>query len=95
MTKKIQYFLPDLSKNLGIGRIHDIHVAEFEGQPVLRIECDSVDDGEYKTVTSQKRQSGIPKRAQNNEPRSFGEKVAEGAKDFFFNPERNKGKFGN
>lgn len=92
MTEKIQYFLPDLSKSLGIGRIYDIHIADVGGRKVLRIECESVDNGGYKTVTSHKRESGIPKRQQNDEPKSFGEKAAEAAKDFLFNPKRNKGK---
>lgn len=101
MTEKIQYYMSDLADKLGIGDIKEIHVAEVDGRPVLRIECDALESGGYKTIksSSQQRKSkstrGSDKRSNDQEPQSFTEKLAYGAKDFFLNPERNRGKFGN
>lgn len=101
MPERIQYFMGDLSDKLGIGNIKEIHVADVGGKPVLRIECDVLESGGYKTIKSSSPQRkskstrGSAKRTNAREPQSFTEKLAYGAKDFLLNPERNRGKFGN
>lgn len=97
MTQKLQYYLPDLAKALGVGHIHHVYVAEVDNQTVLRIECDEAPkQEEYKTVRVQrkpKQEKQSRKDPENQHaPITFGEKLAAGAKDFFLNPERNKGK---
>ena len=84
MTEKIQYFMSDLEHILKIGEIKEIHVADQNGRPVLRIECD-----EYKTVSAvpvKKAKKAKPEK----KPKTMTEKLLTGAKDFLFNPERNR-----
>jgi hypothetical protein len=98
MTERIQYYMSDLADKLGIGDIKEIHISDVGERPVLRIECDSLESGGYKTIksTPQQRKSKSSrepaKRSTVQEPQTFTEKLAIGAKDFFLNPERNKGK---
>jgi hypothetical protein len=98
MTEKIQYFMSDLSYKLGIGEITEIHVAEQNGRPVLRITCDDIKKDEYKTVQvpkgvrAPKKAASPKKQAPDTKPMTLPEKLALGAKDFFLNPERNKNK---
>ena len=106
-AKKIQFFMSDLAYKLDIGQIREIHVAEQNGQKVLRIECEKKEESEYKTVKASKtvkpEKSGKPARTVRNisgkrnsaksstEP-TLPQKMAAAAKDFLLNPERNKGK---
>ncbi len=96
MTEKIQFFMSDLAYKLEVGEIKEIHVAEQNGRKVLRLECEKMETSEYKTVhASKSAKTTVPKkREQTEKPQTFTEKLAVGAKDFFLNPERNKGKFG-
>lgn len=97
MTEKIQFFMSDLAYKLEVGEIKEIHVAEQNGRKVLRLECEKMETSEYKTVhASKSAKTIVPKKREQPEgkPKSFTEKVAAGAADFFLNPERNKGKFG-
>jgi hypothetical protein len=101
MTEKIQYFMSDLALKLNVGEIKEIHVAEQNGQPVLRIECEKMETSEYKTVRATK--TPKPNRCQHQakepaKPVTLKEKLVAGVKDFLFNPKRNKSKkdpFGN
>ena len=61
MTQKIQYFMPDLARALKLGKIIQIHIAEDNGQTVLRIECEPA--GEYKTVKAEKQRQSAPKKS--------------------------------
>ena len=93
MTEKIQYFMSDLAYKLQVGEIKEIHVAEQNGQKVLRMECEKMETSEYKTVRASR--STKPKTAPKNKPatiQAWPEKLAAGAKDFLFNPARNKNK---
>jgi hypothetical protein len=101
MTEKIQYFMSDLEHILKIGEIKEIHVADQNGRPVLRITCDSEPKYDYKTVVVPKGKPGTTQQkkptkpaTKSAEPETWPEKIAAGAKDFFLNPQRNKGKFG-
>lgn len=91
MTEKIQYFMSDLAYKLDIGEIKDIHIAEQNGVKVLRIECE--EEKKYKTVYVQKPTRPVPKKKEPaKQPATFAEKAAFAAKDFLFNPERNRNK---
>jgi len=94
MTEKIQFFMSDLAYKLEVGEIKEIHVAEQNGRKVLRLECEKMETSEYKTVHASKsaKTAAPKKRGQIEKPQTLPEKLAAGAKDFFLNPERNKGK---
>ena len=84
MTEKIQYYLPDLAHALGIGKIIDIHVAEQNGQQVLRIECEKAEKSEYKTVKA----NGTKKRngtqgSGAKQSKTLGDKVVAGVKTWW------------
>jgi hypothetical protein len=95
-TEKIQFFMSDLAYKLGVGEIKEIHVAEQNGVKVLRIECEKIETSEYKTVharSTRKPSKNKPQKTQiKTESKSVAEKLMSGAKEFLFNPERNKGK---
>lgn len=104
-TEKIQFFMSDLAYKLEVGEIKEIHIAEQNGRKVLRLECEMVEQSEYKTVHPfrmkdafkyQQEQGSAKSTKKKKEPeqkeKTFPQKLAEGAADFLFNPERNKGK---
>lgn len=96
MTEKIQFFMSDLAYKLGVGEIKEIHIAEQNGVKVLRLECEKMETSEYKTIravasakSTQKRKGPVDQKE-----KTLPQKMADGAVDFLFNPERNRGKFG-
>jgi hypothetical protein len=108
-TEKIQFFISDLAYKLEVGEIKEIHIAEQNGRKVLRLECEKSVPGEYKTVKVSKKadkqgrvysktdsadNTKWYREAKSDTDKTFTQKLADGAKDFFLNPERNKGKFG-
>jgi hypothetical protein len=103
MTEKIQIFMSDLAYKLQVGEIKEIHIAEQNGQKVLRIECETMKKSEYKTIKATKTPKPNQCQHQAKEPAkpvTLSEKLVAGAKDFLFNPKykNRKGKkdpFGN
>lgn len=93
-TEKIQFFMSDLAYKLEVGEIKEIHIAEQNGRKVLRLECEKVEQSEYKTVHATKSAKPVQKKKgpSDQKEKTFPQKLAEGAADFLFNPERNKGK---
>jgi hypothetical protein len=95
-TEKIQFFMSDLAYKLEVGEIKEIHIAEQNGRKVLRLECEKIEQSEYKTVYATKSAKPVQKRKEpvEQKEKTLPQKLAAGAADFLFNPARNKGKFG-
>lgn len=92
-TEKIQFFMSDLAYKLEVGEIKEIHIAEQNGRKVLRLECEKAEHSEYKTVHATKSAKSVQTRKEPaQKEKGLPRKLAEGAADFLFNPERNKGK---
>ncbi len=89
-TQKLQYYPDVLAKHLGVGKIHEMHVAEEDGKPVLRIVCDEKE--EYRTVGA----AGVKKKAAGNgkpqqrqgQPKTLQDKVGAGLKSWWNNKKK-------
>jgi hypothetical protein len=97
--KSFQIYSSDLSRVFEIGEIVDMFVTVIDNKQVLRVRYyEEKKDDQYPTVKAPQRKRPAVHQTQSaktpQKEQTFTQKIADGAKDFFLNPERNKGKFG-